>query len=187
MLMLNSILSLDHSVLEMLYAHRDPMMSILLLNMTQLGSVIAVCLIGCVAVIILALHNKKAEIAGLVITLCGTAAASTTIKHIVQRARPDIHHQMYPDTGYSLPSTHTALATALFTFLMHLVFRLTPSTMLRTIAMCLWIIIIAGVAFSRIYLGVHYLSDVMAGILLGAFLAWIGIILEHSLEHMNAR
>ena len=185
--MLEQIALFDRSILDMLYAQRDVAILLPLLDVTQLGSVIAVFLVGGALALILALHQRIAEVIGLTIALVGTAVSSSFLKDIFARPRPDLAYQAYTETGYSMPSQHAALATALSVYVVYLVYRLSPSRAVRTIAFGLGLIIIAGVGFSRLYLGVHYVSDVVAGAILGALLAGIGIMIERSLERFNLK
>lgn len=185
--MLEQIAVFDRSVLDILYAQRDVTILLPLLDVTQLGSVIAVFLVGGALALILALHQRIAEVIGLTIALLGTALASTFLKNMFERPRPDLAYQAYTETGYSMPSQHAALATALSVYVVYLVYRLSPSRAVRSIAFCLGLVVIAGVGFSRLYLGVHYVSDVVAGMILGALIAGIGIMIERSLERFNLR
>lgn len=183
--MLNTILALDHSVLASIVAHRDESTAFFFYEVTQLGSVVALFSVGTAIALILALKYRWAEVAGLAIALGGTALASTTIKALVARPRPDIAYAVYPETGYSFPSEHTALTTACVIFLVYLIFRLTRNRAIHTINICIGLILIISVALSRLYLGVHYPSDVAGGLLLGALMATIGIIVERSFEHIQ--
>ena len=183
--MLHNIASLDLSVLKALYEYRHLSVTYALIDVTELGSYIAILGIGACIALILGLRYRIAEMTGLIIALGGTAIASTVIKYLVHRARPSEYYNAYTETGYSFPSEHTSLATALAVFLVYLVFRLTKKTSARTIATCLGLILAASVGFSRLYLGVHYLSDVVAGLLLGTLIAGLGIITERSFEHVR--
>ncbi|MBI2030118.1 phosphatase PAP2 family protein [Candidatus Kaiserbacteria bacterium] len=183
--MFHSIVSFDHTALVYIFAQRDPAILTFFLDVTQLGSVIAVFLVGGALALILALHQRIAEVIGLTFALLGTAVASTFLKNIFARPRPDLAYQAYTETGYSMPSQHAALATALSLYVVYLVYRLSPSRAVRTTVFCLALIVIAAVGFSRLYLGVHYVSDVVAGTILGALIAGIGIMIERSLERFN--
>lgn len=185
--MLEQIALFDRSILDMLYTQRDIAILLPLLDVTQLGSVIAVFLVGGALALILALHQRIAEVIGLTFALLGTALASSFLKNIFERPRPDITYQAYTETGYSMPSQHAALATALSVYVVYLVYRLSPSRAVRTIVFCLALVVVATVGFSRLYLGVHYVSDVVAGTILGALVAGIGIMIERSLERFNLR
>jgi undecaprenyl-diphosphatase len=185
--MLEQIAYFDRSILDILYAQRDATVLASLVDVTQLGSVIAVFLVGGALALILALHQRIAEVIGLTFALLGTALASSFLKNIFERPRPDLAYQAYAETGYSFPSEHTSLATALSVYVVYLVYRLSPSRAVRRIAFCLALVVIAAVGFSRLYLGVHYVSDVVAGTILGALIAGIGIMIERSLERFNLK
>lgn len=185
--MLHGIALLDYSLLDSLLAHRDGAVSFFFLEITQLGSALAILGIGATIALILALRHRWAEMTGLVVTLGSAALASTAIKHAVARPRPNMAYAVYQESGYSFPSEHTALTTALCIFVVYLVYRLTRNSVARTIAISLGLILVAGVAFSRLYLGVHYASDVVGGIILGAIMAAVGILVERSFEHIRWR
>ena len=94
------------------------------------------------------------------------------LKNLISRARPDL--LAYPATGFAFPSGHATRAVAFYGFLLFILWpRLT--SMWKKIALIITALIILGIGFSRLYLGVHYLSDVVAGYLIGAFFVWLGI------------
>ena len=181
--MLETITSLDHAALAYIFAQRDPAALAFFLHVTNLGSIVAILFLTLTVVLILALHQRLAETIGLAVAVGGTAIAARALKTLIERPRPDAMYQAYLESGYALPSEHTALSTALCVFLVYLVFRISPSQATRIIAACAAILIVAEVGFSRVYLGVHYPSDVVTGVILGSLLAGVGIIIERFLEH----
>ena len=98
-------------------------------------------------------------------------------KRTFDRARPQ-QVAYYPEVGYSFPSGHSAVAMTLYGLLAYWAIRRLHTTTARVLvgigAACL----ILAVGFSRIYLGVHFLSDVLGGYLLGIGWLSVGIILS---------
>lgn len=90
----------------------------------------------------------------------------TGLKILFQRGRP--LEQVIPAHGYSLPSGHAFAATVFYGFLIYLVFRFTDRVGLRVLAAAVGLAVILAVGLSRVYLNVHYLTDVVAGWTAGA-------------------
>ena len=90
-----------------------------------------------------------------------------TLKNMVERIRPE--SQFLIETGYSFPSGHASIATIFFVLLIYLFIIKIKSLVLREILIAGSVILIILTSFSRVYLGVHWLSDVLAGIGLGLF------------------
>lgn len=91
------------------------------------------------------------------------------LKALFARDRP--LEQVVPAHGYSLPSGHAFAATVFYGMMVYLVWRLTDRTWARALAAVLGVAIIVAVGLSRVYLNVHFLTDVVAGWLSGA--AWL--------------
>ncbi len=94
-------------------------------------------------------------------TVWGTLAANYAVKVAVNRERPAPEHAdplISLPSSSSFPSSHAAMSTAAAIVLCHQVPRLAP----------LWIAMAAAMAASRVYVGAHYPSDVLAGVALGA-------------------
>lgn len=91
------------------------------------------------------------------------------LKELFQRARPT--NQIIEAHGYSLPSGHAFASTVFYGMMVYLVWRLTDRTWVRVLATVLGAGIILAVGLSRVYLNVHFLTDVLAGWVAG--LAWL--------------
>lgn len=116
-------------------------------------------------------HN--AYIVGLATTLVGAGATNFIMKAIIDRARPSGLIPSVVETSSSFPSGHATFSMALYGFLTYFLCKHYPkySTLFVTVGSLL----ILAIAFSRLYLGVHFPSDVIAGLSLGALWLIIGI------------
>jgi undecaprenyl-diphosphatase len=90
-----------------------------------------------------------------------------TITTVVQRPRPDVERLLESTINSSFPSGHVAAATV-YAAVVVVVFRHTRNHAARALAVTVYALIVAAVAWARLYQGMHYLSDVIAGIVLGA-------------------
>lgn len=138
-----------------------------------LGSVAAVTAI-CVAAICVSLYYRCARTAAmLAITMLGAAALDVTLKYAFHRPRPVAFFGATP-SSYSFPSGH-ALSSLCFYGILAAI--LAAHARGRGAKFCVWmaaVILIGMIGFSRIYLGVHYPSDVIAGYC--AAIVWVGAV-----------
>ena len=95
------------------------------------------------------------------------ASAFITITSIVQRPRPDVERLLESTINSSYPSGHVAAATV-YAAVAVIVFRHTSNRLARTVAVLVVTAIVLSVAWARLYQGMHFLSDVVAGVVLGA-------------------
>ena len=129
---------------------------------TWFGS--ATCLILLTVILFIIIKNKKA---GLLIgtNLVIISILNQTLKSLLQRPRPT-GFRIINETGYSFPSGHSMISMAFYGFLIYLIYKNVKNKCLKfTLIISLFILIIS-IGLSRIYLGVHYTSDVFAGFLL---------------------
>lgn len=164
----------DTSILHALYAIRSFKVTYAFIGISELGSIVTIIGFTLCIALILYIRHRYAEIMGLGIAVVGSAATMYILKHVVQRARPGQFYQAYTETGYSFPSGHATDAAALYGFAAYLILLLAPEKYRRLGAIFCGFIILA-IGFSRLYLGVHYFSDVIAGFIVGGFFVWLGI------------
>ena len=94
--------------------------------------------------------------------LVGIVALNFALKEIVQRPRPE-GFRLIAETGYSFPSGHSMVAVAFYGFLIWLIIRYEEDRLQRWIWSLALFFVVIMIGVSRVYLGVHYFSDVVAG------------------------
>jgi undecaprenyl-diphosphatase len=159
---------LDHSTFQLLQGLRTPWGDQLMTVVSQLGDgVVQAALVVTLTLWLLWRRNWLATGHWLAAALFA-ALASWSLKQGLQLPRPQT---LYDGVmGFSFPSAHTVLATCLYGFLSVLVARELPPGWRWLSYAGAWLIILS-IAFSRLYLGAHWFSDVLGGLLLG--LVWI--------------
>lgn len=95
------------------------------------------------------------------------------LKAIVQRPRPDMGIRLVSESGYSFPSGHSMVAMAFYGLLLWMVLHYEKDRLVKYLCSAGFVVIILLIGISRVYLGVHYASDVIAGFCVSA--AWLGI------------
>lgn len=169
---MNFFAALDAGTLSLLPLSDSTALLGALKTVTHLGDARVIGIIGLAMAVVLWRRGRHAYWIGLAVAVCGATASSWLLKAYIARPRP--LEPLIEASGYSLPSIHTAVAIALYGYLIFVTMRLMHpphhripwAITLATIA-CL-------VAVSRIYLGVHYPTDVLAGIPLGFLWIYAG-------------
>jgi undecaprenyl-diphosphatase len=157
------------------HRHAMPGLTRVMLVVTELaGSSVVSSLALATAIVIVAMRRWYWLLA-LVLAVPGGALVNELLKLAFQRARPVFDQPGFPVTGYSFPSGHTMMATLLYGFLAIFISRTTPGWRWRTLAILVATVLIPLVALSRMYLGVHYLSDTLAAIAAGVI--WLMLCL----------
>lgn len=126
---------------------------------TSLASVVVLAVL---AAVIAALAPGKAPGWCVAVNLVGVVVLNTVLKELVQRPRPD-GFRLISETGYSFPSGHSMVSMAFFGLLIWMVWRFHRKDVMRVVWCVTFGLVIVMVGVSRIYLGVHYASDVIAG------------------------
>lgn len=180
--MIQYLTALDMPVLQYLALHRDITTSLFFIGITELGSTVFVGGVALCVGIVLAYRRKCVYATALGISVVGAGATALLVKEVVHRARPGRAFQAYAETGFSFPSGHATLAAAFYGFLIYLVWRMLPPGRARAATVSILALLIALIAFSRLYLGVHYPSDVFTGLLLGAAFAYLGAAFVRKIE-----
>lgn len=130
-------------------------------TITNLGG--AYWLIGIWICLLLLIKNKKVGISVL-LNLILASLTNYILKQILQRPRP-IEYRIIDENGYSLPSGHSMVSMAFYGYLIYLIYRHINNKYIKWSLITLLSLLIISIGISRIYLGVHYTSDVLAGFL----------------------
>jgi len=140
-----------------------------------LGSGLSYIIILVAAIFLLGRYRRWLEIGALTICLSGGAALNLLLKHLFQRARPDMF-RMVQESGYSFPSGHAMASVYFFGMAAFLIMRTVPTWRWRLVVATLAVFLIIAIGISRIYLGVHYPSDVVAGYAAGSM--WLAFCIS---------
>ena len=122
---------------------------------------------GAIILIILApmlfifIKNKKIGIS-VILNLIIITVLNQLLKRIVQRPHPT-EFRIVEESGYSFPSGHSMVSMAFYGYLIYLIYKYVKNKYLKWISIILLSILICSIGISRIYLGVHYTSDVLGG------------------------
>jgi len=180
----NLILTSDITINHGLNLLRSHYYTKIFLAVTALGGSSVIIGLLILASLLFWLFNKKTFIAPLLISVAGANLVSNLSKLVFQRPRP--LNPVYFETTFSFPSGHATAAMACYGFLIYFCLKNIKQPLNRAILMAGGLFLIFVIGFSRLYLGIHYLSDVIAGYLLGGFWLTLGIILaEYSLKKIK--
>lgn len=165
-----SLDSLDQQILITIAQFRQTSFNGPAVDFTALGSATVLTLFSLIGVVVLLLNRDRRGSAYLAVGSTGAGLGSNVMKHIFVRERPSVVPRLIEVTGFSYPSGHSLGATSFYLLVMFLAWRYFRSWQARSAIFLCAVFVIIGVSFSRLYLGVHYPSDVLSGMLLGS--AW---------------
>ncbi|MDB5426843.1 MAG: putative phosphatidylglycerophosphatase [Phenylobacterium sp.] len=139
-------------------------------DVTALGGVTVMTLVTIVGVLAFLMHGRRWHAAILAGTVLLADISSEGLKNLYGRPRPAlVPHGAYVYSA-SFPSGHSTLSAATFLTLATLIASLEPNRGTKIMVYVLAVLLVLGIGVSRVYLGVHWPSDVLAGWCLGA--AW---------------
>lgn len=168
----NNIESFDNNVYKFLRNMQSSGLDFYFKNITRLGNIIIII----VAIVVLFITLKNIIRIKMLVTIGSTVIINLILKYIIRRPRPD-HIRLIKQGGYSFPSGHAMISVALYGFLIYLVNKTIKSKPLKIGLTILLTIIIISIGLSRIYVGVHYPSDILAGYLLSITILLLTITL----------
>ena len=154
-------LPFDDPIRHTFYSARQPGLNTLAELVTYAGqwpTILVLCLL-------LLIYPKTRSAYGVPVTAIAilTQLLEKTVKHIVCRPRPHVSFHLIEQGGYSFPSGHSITGMAVYMLLFILILAYMKSSAKKTALLCLTLVLAFGIGVSRIYLGVHFPSDVLAG------------------------
>jgi len=169
---MNMINWLDDTVYSGMTAIMSPVLTEVVKIITHFGDVIVVVALS--AILFAIPKTRKSFGIPVSIAVIVAGVLSQAFKYIFARARPDeIYHLVQASNSSSFPSAHTMLATAFFAVIALIVFHKWKHSGKRTGILIACDAMVVLVGLSRVYLGVHYITDVIAGWIFGFAIAYI--------------
>jgi undecaprenyl-diphosphatase len=160
----------DDSVLRWMEHHQMPLLQRLMVEVTMLGTWIVVLSIVSIAALFLWLTRHKYSAALLLVATAGGIGLNNILKLGFSRPRPHIFEWGTTASSSSFPSGHAMSATVVYMTVAYLAARLQKTRWARLATLAVAAALVAVICVSRLYLGVHYPSDVVAGVIIG--LSW---------------
>lgn len=182
-LVVRTVQPLDLAVVQTAVAHRSAALTPLMHRFSDLGGEITVIVILAIALLALLAARRWVDALGVFAAVVGTLYLYEFIVRWVGRHRPPVQHLENPG-GSSYPSGHVANSTALYLAILLASFVYVRNPRARIALLALAFVLVAGIAISRIYLGLHYPTDDIAGFLIGV--AW-ALIVRNALSGIEAR
>lgn len=163
----NPLIAVDIRIANLLSTLRSGWLLRTFATITLAAESIIIIAASGVLTILLIVRRQRAYLLGFWIALTTSEVVTFFGKIIFHRERPDILYRTIAESSFSFPSGHATTAAVFYGFLAYLIMRHRRSLRMRITTMLATVIIVLLVDASRLYLGVHYLSDVLAGNLVG--------------------
>lgn len=154
----------DLQVAHILNAHATPQLTQLMLVVTHLHGIVGVSVLGLLLGIYFAWKKAPYWVLTTALAIPGGLLLNVLLKYTYMRARPSSDDAILTLATYSFPSGHTAAATLLYGLIAAYLACLTPRFGARGAIVACAVLMVALVGASRVYLGVHYASDVLAAV-----------------------
>jgi undecaprenyl-diphosphatase len=173
----DGIAGLDQPVLDRAIAWRTPGLDHAVTLYTDVGGPIGLPIVTIVLTLLMVLRwRSRTPLVLMVIAAIGSLAMTTTGKALIGRARPPLSDAVPPyESSPSFPSGHTLNATVLTAILVYLLLRRLDAAWARLAAVAVGAVFVVTMGLSRVFLGHHWLTDVVAGWALG--LAWAAAVI----------
>jgi undecaprenyl-diphosphatase len=184
----NGIAGFDQPVLDAIVASRTPALTTIVNGFTMTGGAIGLPIIGVVVTGILV--RVSGSVRPLILSLVaagGSLAMTIAIKSLVGRSRPPLAEAVPPyESSASFPSGHTLNATVVTGILVYSILLVVRTRRVKWLTVIVGAVYVIAIGLSRVYLGHHWLSDVVGAWFLG--LAWLSVVIvAHRLVHAYAR
>lgn len=162
----------DEAVLRAINSIESTQIDPIIVAITQLGGVIGVGVLTAGLTLLLVKRRMYRKSAIILASVGGAAIINVLLKAVFERSRPELWDRIVFESSYSFPSGHAMASSALALSLLVVLW----DTKYRTRAAICAVVFMLSIGFTRLYLGVHYPTDIIGGWLVS--LAWIGVVLS---------
>ena len=166
---------LDQQLAEWLHIHATPGTTRFMLAISVMHNMLPIGIACIVLALLLYRHGRREWLLGLALVVPGGTVINTAFKHWMARPRPHFVDPIVTLTSFSFPSGHTSIATLFYGFVAALLISGSESRVRRWAAIIGALSMVTLVAASRMYLGAHFLTDVLAAFF--ESVAWLGLCL----------
>lgn len=157
----------DHQITEYVISFRKPSLTKYFIFVTKVGDIYGyLVVLTSMVVLSIFVFKKWTYVIKTTIVLALSAVSNMILKRFIDRARPGIEHLVSVET-LSYPSGHAMSAMAFYGFVIYLFYRFKINKYLKIGIITLLVILIFSIGISRIYLGVHFPSDIAGGYIAG--------------------
>jgi undecaprenyl-diphosphatase len=164
----------DEATRAAVHQFASPALTLIMRGLSFAGSTIALTIGTIIVVIVFARRKWGHEAKLFALTMAGAALLNITLKLTFKRARPTPFFDLLPPETYSFPSGHSLASCCFFGALAALLTARIKSKRVRTIVWIIASVMFLSIGLSRIYLGVHHTTDVIAGF--AAAFIWIMVV-----------
>jgi undecaprenyl-diphosphatase len=171
----NPFAGIDHGAANWFHAHLTHRFVAVLRAITEFGSSEWIAVVLAIAVVLFIFKRWWLSLATMIVAVPGGMLLNELVKILVHRHRPFVDGWFVDWSGYSFASGHTIGATLLYGQIALFVFPLIKGRRRRALLFSAAAFVVVMVGFSRIALGAHYFSDVLAGMFFG--ISWLTICL----------
>lgn len=152
---------IDSSFYNFIISFKSKYTTLFFKGITFLSSVLFMVVVSILLLLVKKIKYRKLMLINIILDVI----LNTCLKYIFRRERPrDI--MMVIENGFSFPSGHTMLATIFYGFIIYLIYKSDKSRKFKYVSIILLSLLILLIGISRIYLGVHYTTDVLGGYLI---------------------
>lgn len=174
-----TIHTFDNYIYDAISKTINPALTVIAIMITNIGGPVGITIVTIILILVLPNKNHKKYI---VINLASILLLNQGLKFIFSRERPDIN-RLIEVSNYSFPSGHAMINTAFYGFLIYLIYKYVEDRKTKYILIALISLLVIAIGLSRIYLGVHYASDVVGGAMISiAYLMVFTILVRQKLD-----
>jgi undecaprenyl-diphosphatase len=181
----SEFVTVDHNITRWLNRLSTPWLTAIMMAISDMHGTRGISVLMVLALLLLAWKRLWSWALILLVTVPTGGLLNVLMKQAFQRARPQFDPPLLMLTDYSFPSGHTCASTLFYGVLASLLIPRIASWRKRSLFVAEMLGMVALVAFSRLYLGAHFLSDVLAGFAEGV--AWLALCLTATHTYLGHR